>query len=160
MHVFLQGCDFCGGTHDLKQVTQALSPGNRSDAGGGGKLCGVEPFSEFGEHRRNLIQPAGLILIANEVNRRRFCGSDDQGTAWCVEVLNRNLPQSFASHERHAYFPARDWKTWLLEKDLKFLRPLVSRPMVLRRREKAGIVGQIEAPHQCRNELIGWKTCD
>jgi len=47
-----------------------------------------------------------------------------------------------------------------LKEDLKFLRALMCRTVILRGSEKARIVSQIEALHQGRDELISGKTSE
>ena len=57
-------------------------------------------------------------------------------------------------------FPQAIREMSFLYENLKFLRALMCRTVVLRGSEKARIVGQIEALHQGRDELISGKTSE
>jgi hypothetical protein len=51
-----------------------------------------------------------------------------------------------------------DGTSWLLDDDLEFHGSLMGGAVVLRGRQKAGVVPALQTFHQVGNELIGWQT--
>ena len=71
-HVGLQRSNLFASANALEHVTQALGPGDGAGGGGDSQLLRVDPLGEFRKHRRNVIEPTSLMLVTDEVNRRRF----------------------------------------------------------------------------------------
>ena len=77
-----------------------------------------------------------------------------------IEALHGYFRDALAGHERDAHGPALNRSAARCEEDLKFLRPVMRRAVVLGSGKKTRVVGEIETLHERRYKLIRWKTTE
>src|SRR5437667_1776704 len=117
----------------------------------------------FGEFRKNccrIVQSANMMRVSDKVERGGFRGGNKNRPARRIERLNRNFRDLFAHYEDNTNRSTLNWPAVHRKTDLKFLRTMMGRSVVLRRRQKTCVVGQAKTLHQIRNELISRKASE
>src|SRR5580700_9040113 len=95
-----------------------------------------------------------MLRIAREIDRGCLGSRHLYRPAWCIEALNRNSSQSFASDEPDSHRSQVDRPFILLHHCLEYLGPVVRRAMVLRRGQQSGIVRNLAPFHQRGQKLV------
>ena len=157
-HQLLQLLRLVRSTDLIEHITKTLKQGNGGRLRSQGELLGVNPLCEFSKHRRDLTEAVGMTLIADEVDRRGFRRRDRDRAPQCVELLCGNTGDTLPYNEFDADAAAGDPPPRFFDEYLKLHRTLMCSTVILRRRQKARIVGELQTVHQVGNELIGWQT--
>jgi hypothetical protein len=71
-HVNLQWRGLVARADALEPVAKPRHPGH-----GGGELLRIDPLGQLGENRRHLVQPAGLMLVADQTDDVYLDYTDD-----------------------------------------------------------------------------------
>ncbi len=133
-------------------MAKSLRPWHRRAQRGNGELQRIDPFRELGKDRPDLVEPADLRLIAHEIERRRR--GDFDRPARRIEILEWYLLQTLTHEEGYSHLSAVNPSAWRSQHHLKLLRTVMSCAVILRGREKAGVVRQPRPLHQRGDELV------
>jgi len=131
----------------LEQISQTLRPGDRRRFRRLHKPLWVDLFSELGQDRGDLVQPAGVSFVADQIDGCRLDRRDTHRSARCVGTLHRNLADPLSRYERDADGAAHDRSAVFRDGNLTLLRSMVRGAMVL-------------SLHERWNELVRWQVAE
>ena len=144
----------------FEEVAEALRPGNRRGPRRTGQKVRIDPLGELGEHRRHLIQSAGALFVADKIDRRRLDAGNQDRSARRVEALDRHLGNPFAGDEGDPDDAARYRPSITGESNLKCLRTVMRRAVILGGGQESRIVRSLQMLHERRDELVGRQTAE
>ncbi len=99
-----------------------------------------------------------MLHVPQEVQRRRLGRRHKERPSGRIQALRRHVFEMLAEHEHHTHRPAADRAMALGQEDLELLRPVMRSAVILRRRQKTHVVGELELLHERRNELVRGKA--
>ena len=70
VHIGFERSRPVAGADQLEQIAEALRPGQRRCLRRSHKELRVDLFRKLGEYRRHLVEPAGMMGIADKIDRR------------------------------------------------------------------------------------------
>ena len=131
LHISLQEHRLVLSTDTLKEVTETLRPRDRRNPGCCYQSLRIDLLGEFGKNGRHVIQPSGVVPIADKIDRGRLNGRDQEYSARGVETLDRYIGDTPTSDKGYPHSTAKYRSTVLGKSNLKFLRTVMGRAMVL-----------------------------
>lgn len=159
-HISLQGHRLVRGTDTLKEVAEPLRPRDRRSPGCCYQPLRINLLGEFGKNGRHVVQPSGVVPIADKIDRSRLNGRDQECAARSIETLDRYVGDAPTSEEAHPHSTARYRPTVLGQGDLEFLRTVMGRAVVLGGGQECSIIGEPQMLQKRRNELIGREAAE
>jgi hypothetical protein len=148
---------FCGrpSPDQFEEIPETLRPRNWRGLRRCYETLRIDVLGQLRENGSNLVQVAGVPLVADEVDRRRLDRRNANRAARRVEALHRNVGSPFSRHEGNTDGAAGDRPPVFCDDDLELLRAMMRGAVVLR---EARIIDQPMAFHERGNELIRRKA--
>ena len=144
----------------VQQIAQPLRPRHGRRSGRRDQSLGIDPFGQFSDDRRGMFEPARMMRIADEIDRRGLDGRDPDCAAGRVEELCRYIGKAFADDKNDPDRAACDSAPLLPRHNLKFLRPVMSGAVILSGGKQPDVIAEAKLFHQRRDELIGGQASE
>src|SRR6266699_3883699 len=98
-YILLQSWDLRIEPKMLQQVSEPLRPADRHRPGSISEFLRINPLGEFSKNRRHLIEPARVLHVPQEVERRRLGRRHEECSSRRIEALRRHILDVLAEHE-------------------------------------------------------------